>query len=158
MKKKKIINRPKRKPFPYIPKSIFDDENWGGKKIRKTQRRTASGEMVDVGFGYLIALVLGTVLAVMFVISLDEKIINNKCETLKSQSEEFEMFFVSYSHKIMCDEAGFTFAGTLNAPVHTDTIPRVEGEGYLKNSIWYINDAGKFYIEANNYVITDKYD
>ena len=131
-------------------KSVFDHENWGGDDEYNFDKPSTVGQVVlKIFVGIVMIGLLFTVVQV-----IEYKIVNHKCETLAEQSKDgYERFFITHYDKLACDDAGFTFAGTFEAPVHTDSIPREEGEiGYLEQKVWYMNDAGKFYIEINNEV------
>ena len=140
MKKSK---RPKRKPFPNIPKGIFDHENWGGDNIRNMGNKT----FLVIVFSIILAVTFGAV-AVVVLTAFDNRFIENKCLTLENQSKEFERFFITHDDKILCDRHGFGFAGSRNAPVHTSTMPN-GGDGYLEAGVWYTNGLGKWKLETS---------
>ena len=70
------------------------------------------------------------------------------CIKLEKQSKEYELFFVTQLQKETCDYYGFTFAGSVDAPVHVDTLK--EGQG-LEFGVWYRNELGKFVANIKNH-------
>ena len=132
----------RKRPRPIIPESMFDHENWGGKDDWNFKKEGRIGGILFKIF--IVAVFIG--FAFVLVISSGQKIVVHKCITLEEQSKEFKFFFVTYWEKEMCDESGFTFAGSKSAPVRVNTLP--EGEG-LDFGVWYMDDLGKWKAEVN---------
>lgn len=136
------MKRQERNEFPHIPDGIFDHENWGGEDAHDFQRPSSFGVIV---FKLLFVVAFIGVIFTFIQVS-NNKIVNHKCITLKNQSKEFKTFFVTQWEKDMCDEYGFTFAGTKYAPVHIKTI----GDKELELGVWYTNDLGKWIAEVRH--------
>ena len=99
-----------------------------------------------LGVTVIVALIVGIVI---FSFNWGEKkAAITSCEKLKEQSKEYVHFFVTQWQKDMCDTYDFTFAGSVDAPVHVDTM-RNGGDGYLEQGVWYTNGLGKWTLEVN---------
>ena len=65
-----------------------------------------------------------------------------RCEALKSQSETLEKFWITQWQKDMCDNHGYTFAGTKQAPVNSLTTNEFEF------GVWYVSeDVGQWQLD-----------
>ena len=106
-------------------------------------------------------IILSIIVAVVVVVTVflsinvgEKKNAIASCEKMEEQSKEFTHFFVTQWQKDMCDTYDFTFAGSIDAPVHVDTMPN-GGDGYLEAGVWYTNDLGKWTLETSESGFTE---
>lgn len=101
-----------------------------------------------IGFVALVSGVVATVL----IVAIDRSEVV-ECYELERYSEQFDEFYVVDWQKQMCDQHGFTFAGSERAPL------LILPGGEFDTGIWYYYPSrGKFKMDAGFASSTEDYE